>query len=120
MAQHNETGKQGEEIAARFLSEKGYTVICSNWHFGKGEIDIVSQKDNIMIFVEVKTRASSDFGEPETFVTKKKQRLIIRTANAYLRSKNIELESRFDIISVITGKDTIEIQHIEDAFNQLI
>lgn len=120
MAQHNETGKQGEESAARFLSEKGYTIICCNWRFGKGEIDIVSKKGDTMVFVEVKTRASNDFGEPETFVTRKKQRQIIRTADAYLRLKNIELESRFDVISVINGKGNVEIQHMEDAFNQLV
>ena len=116
MAKHNETGKRGEEIATKFLSEKGFIIICNNWHFGKGEIDIIAKKENTMVFVEVKTRESNVFGEPETFVTRKKQRQIIKTANSYILSKDIDMESRFDVVSVILGKNKFEIHHIEDAF----
>lgn len=116
MAQHNETGKHGEVLATKFLSEKGFKIICNNWYYGKGEIDIIAKKDETMVFVEVKTRESNVFGEPETFVTRKKQRQIIKTANAYILLKDIYLESRFDVISVILGKNKFEIHHIEDAF----
>ena len=111
-----EKWKIQEELASKFLSEKGFQIICSNWHYGKGEIDIVAEKDNTMVFVEVKTRESNIFGEPETFVTRKKQRQVIKTADAYIQMKNIALESRFDVISVILGKNKFEIHHIEDAF----
>lgn len=116
MARHNEKGKRGEELAAEFLSEKGFQVICRNWHYGKGEIDIVAKKENIMVFVEVKTRESNIFGDPETFVTRRKQKQVIKTADAFIQTKNIDLESRFDVISVILGKNKFEIHHIEDAF----
>ena len=119
MAKHNETGKKGEEIAARFLAEKGYIILNSNWYFGKGELDIIAKKDNIMVFVEVKTRESNTFGEPETFVTRKKQKQLVKTADAYIQLKNIDLESRFDVISVILGKNDFKINHIEDAFYPL-
>lgn len=116
MAAHNEVGKKGEELAQKFLSENGYQILCTNWHYGKGEIDIVAKKDETMIFVEVKTRENNAFGEPETFVTKKKQKQIIKTADAFIQMKNIDLESRFDVISVILGKNNFEIHHFEDAF----
>ena len=119
MAAHNEIGKKGEVLAAKFLSEKGYSVLCTNWYYGKGEIDIIAKRNETMIFVEVKTRESNAFGEPETFVTKKKQRILVKTADAFIQSKNIDLESRFDVISVILGKNNFEIHHFEDAFYPL-
>lgn len=120
MAQHNETGKRGEEIATKYLSEKGFIILCNNWYYGKGEIDIVAKMADKMVFVEVKTRESNVFGEPETFVNRRKQRQIIKTADAYIQTKNIDLESRFDVISVILGKNKFEIHHIEDAFYPLV
>ena len=116
MAQHNETGKRGEELAAQHLSGQGFEIICRNWRYGRGEIDIVATKDNILAFVEVKTRGNNAFGEPETFVGMQKQRQLIKTANAYIQTNNIALEARFDVVSVILGKNSFEIRCLEDAF----
>jgi putative endonuclease len=80
MAEHNELGKQGEEIAQQHLSDKGYKILQCNWRFGSEEIDIIARKDNILVIVEVKTRQTNFFGEPEESVTKKKQKFLVRAA----------------------------------------
>lgn len=117
MAEHNETGKKGEDLANDYLLEKGYTVLERNWRFGQEEIDIIALKKNMLVVVEVKTRFSSTFGEPETFVTKQKQKHLIKAANAYIERKNLDYEVRFDIISIITGNNQHKINHLEDAFS---
>jgi putative endonuclease len=116
MSQHNDLGKKGEEIAASYLIEEGYSIIQQNWRFGKDEIDIIAEKDKFVVIVEVKTRSSSFYGEPEDAVDNQKQRFLIRATDAYVNQKEIDLEVRFDIISIIfeSGKHTI--RHIEDAF----
>ena len=68
MAKHYDLGKKGEEIAANYLAEKGYKIIARNWRFGKDEIDIIAEHDNFLVIIEVKTRSSSDYGEPEEAV----------------------------------------------------
>lgn len=116
MAQHNETGKLGEDIACTYLTKKGYKIHHRNWRFGKGEIDIIAQDKNTYVFVEVKTRHSDYMVEPETAVTLKKQKLIIKTTERFLISKNIENWSRFDIISIIIHPQGHEIRHLKEAF----
>ena len=117
MAEHNETGKEGEELAAKFLEQKGYRILETNWRFKNLEADIIAMQKNILVIVEVKTRKTNHFGEPEEFVDKKKQKNIIKAANAYIESKEIENEVRFDIVSVLVkGEQQAVINHIEDAF----
>lgn len=116
MAEHNELGKRGEEVAVDYLAGKGYQILEKNWQQWRNEIDIVALDGKFLVIVEVKTRQSSLFGEPETAVTKDKQKSLIRSANAYLRSKKIEMEVRFDIVSVIISKDREEVHHLPDAF----
>ena len=117
MAEHNDTGLAGEELAAAFLSQKGYTVLEKNWRFGREEIDIIAQKEDTLVVVEVKTRSGSFFGEPEEFVNRQKQRNLIKAVNAYIEKNELDLEVRFDIIGVImTGKNH-RINHVEDAFH---
>ena len=117
MAEHNDTGLAGEELAAAFLSQKGYTVLEKNWRFGREEIDIIARKDDQLIVVEVKTRSGSFFGEPEEFVNRQKQRNLIKVINAYIEKNDLDLEVRFDIVGVIlTGKNH-SINHVEDAFH---
>ena len=117
MAQHNDTGTKGEEIASDFLFKKGYTILETNWHFHNLEVDIIAMKDKILVVVEVKTRKSNYFGEPETFVNKQKQKNLIKVANSYILRNNLDLEVRFDIISIILGENQIKINHIKDAFS---
>ena len=116
MAEHNELGKKGEEIAADFLKGKGYKILETNWRAGRNEIDLIAMDGRFLVVVEVKTRQSASFGEPEIAVTREKQRALIRSANAYIRRKNLDNEIRFDIISIISTKNTEKINHIEDAF----
>lgn len=116
MAIHNDLGRAGEELALAYLLKHKYKILDTNWRFGKDEIDIVCKKNNELIIVEVKTRSSNYFGEPEIFVNKNKQRFLIRAANAYIYKQDIDLECRFDIISVLIMKGNTKITHIEDAF----
>lgn len=116
MAQHNELGKRGEEIACDFLINNGYTIIDRNWIGERHEIDIVASIANFLIFVEVKTRSSSQWGNPETAISDSKIKRMVAAADHYLRSMDREYDARFDIISIITNKKQTEIVHIEDAF----
>lgn len=109
-------GIEGEKIAKKHLLEKGYEILEQNWRFKKYEVDIIATHNNFIVFVEVKARSTSDFGEPELFVTKKKQGFLVAAAHEYLTSKDIELESRFDIISVLQLNNTIQVKHLEAAF----
>jgi putative endonuclease len=118
MADHLEFGKKGEEIAAGYLQKKGYKILETNWRFGRNEIDIVARdaSGKYIVVVEVKSRHSIYGGEPETAVNRDKQRTLIRAANAYVRTKNLQEEIRFDIISILINKEGEKINHIEDAF----
>jgi putative endonuclease len=116
MAEHNELGKLGEELAVNFLQKAGYDIIETNFVFQKAEIDIIAQKDNILAVIEVKTRSSVDFGSPQDFVKPSKIKLLVKAIDEYVISNDLDLEIRFDIIAVHKdGKDFI-IEHLEDAF----
>jgi len=116
MAQHNDLGKQGEEIARRYLKQKGYTILETNWQYSHAEIDIIALKDNVLVIVEVKTRTSDHYGKPEAFVSKKKIKLLTTAANSYIKQKDLDVETRFDIISIIKNRYTEKLEHLEDAF----
>jgi len=116
MATHNDLGDYGEKLAVAYLVSHGYKILETNWHFKHLEIDIIAQIDSFIVFVEVKTRKTSYFGEPFTFVTVSKQKNIIKAANGYINRFKIEDEARFDIISVLYNNHQKDIQHIEDAF----
>lgn len=116
MALHHIKGKEGEDQAAKMLQDKGYILLERNWRFKKGEIDIIAQQNNIIVFAEVKTRSTEKFGYPEFSVTAKKQKLLAATAEAYLYEKQLDNEIRFDIITIISNNTTNEIRHFEDAF----
>lgn len=116
MAKHNDFGKLGEEIAANFLMEKGYEILERNWRNRHKEIDIIAMDGEELVIVEVKTRKSDDYGEPDLAVTKQKQTRLIYAANAYIFSRKIDLNTRFDIISIVFKEGKPVIDHIEDAF----
>jgi len=120
MANHNETGKLGEDIATRYLIKKGYKVLDRNWRWNKKELDIIAIDNNLLIFIEVKTRKYGSLENPKDAVTKKKQKFIISAANAYINAKNIEKEVRLDVISVILKGEEIIIEHLEDAFQPIV
>lgn len=115
MADHNDFGKEAEELAADYLTKKGYKILARNYRYLKAEVDIVAKTGNTVVFVEVKARATDAFLEPHEAVNKKKIRLIISAANEFMAERN--QEARFDIISVLPNiSGILQISHIEDAF----
>lgn len=116
MAEHNELGKQGEEMAVEFLRKNGYEILDTNWTFQKAEIDIIAQKENTLAVVEVKTRSSLDFGLPQDFVKPKKIQLLVKAINEYVISNNLDVEVRFDIIAINKEGKSFAIEHLIDAF----
>lgn len=116
MAEHNELGKSGEQIALDYLKGKGYKILETNWHAGKFEIDIIASTGKQLVVAEVKTRTSNRLQEPEAAVTRDKQRMLVKAADVYVQRHNIDLEVRFDIISIVIAKDKFLINHFEDAF----
>ncbi len=111
-------GKEGEEIAAKYLEEKGFEIIKRNYQYGHGEIDIIAKDGEVLVFVEVKTRKTLEYGEPEYAITKKKILQIKKMAELYLYDKEIEeADCRFDVIAIILGSEgNPQITHYENAF----
>lgn len=117
MATHNDLGKQGEAIAARYLIEKGYELLEENWIHGKAEVDLIVYLNRQLVFVEVKTRSSTAFGHPEDFVDDAKQQQLAIAAEEYVELMDHEGEIRFDIVSILFDiQHNYTITHIEDAF----
>ncbi len=116
MAKHNEIGQLGEELAVKFLKEKGYQIEELNWRHRKAEIDIICRQEDTLIFVEVKTRSTDFFGQPEEFVTSNKEDLMSDAAAVYCEKIGHEWAIRFDIIAIVLKKNEPSIQHFEDAF----
>lgn len=110
-------GRFGEEAAARYLSEQGYTIVARNLRTPVGEIDIIARIGRTLVFAEVKTRRTLAFGAPQEAVGPRKQRQIIRAAQWYLGdNKNRGLQPRFDVISVLFAADAPRIEQIVNAF----
>lgn len=116
MAEHNDLGKLGEELAVAFLEKDGYKILDTNWTFQKAEVDIIAQKDSTLAVIEVKTRSSIDFGLPQDFVKPKKIQLLVKAINEYVISNDLEVDVRFDIIAIHKTGKKFEIEHILDAF----
>lgn len=116
-------GNLGEDVACDFLKEKGYKILERNFVWNRNEIDIIAEdeKERRIVFVEVKTRNTDYFMQPFEAVDFKKQRLIIKVANAYIRSRRIDLEARFDVISIVQSDgDNQVIEHITGAFEPYV
>ena len=113
-------GAAGEVLAARFLREKGYRIVASNYRCRQGEIDIIAADKQYIAFVEVKTRRSDSLYSPREAVTLSKQRRLIATASLYLRANPVDKQPRFDVIEVVTKADdpmaVEEINHIMGAY----
>lgn len=111
-------GKKGEDLAVQFLEKKGYTIICRNYRTKLGEIDIIAKKDNVIVFIEVKTRQSKFLESPLVAVTAGKQKQISRVALQYLsESDDFDSEARFDVVAVdLSSKNKPQYDHIENGF----
>ena len=117
MAAHNELGKGGEDIAAHYLSEEGYTILHRNWRCGHRDLDIIGTKDCEVAFVEVRTRRNAVFMEPEESINYKKALSVSIAANAYLKCYHINAPLRFDIIAITgTPNTNYTSNHIPNAF----
>jgi putative endonuclease len=109
-------GKNGEQEAVKFLQKKGLTIIELNWRTGKLEIDIIAKDKEELVIVEVKTRGTNAFGEPEVFVNKTKQNKLIKAANAYIQTVDFNGETRFDVIAITQQNSELMVKHIPNAF----
>ncbi|MEZ4801747.1 MAG: YraN family protein [Gelidibacter sp.] len=116
MAYHNDLGKIGEQLAVELLEAKGYDILARNYLFQKAEIDIIAKHDNMLVCVEVKTRNSEFFGDPQEFVTKAKIKNLVKAMDAFVQENDFDLESRFDIIAVLKNKKIEQLTHYENAF----
>jgi len=116
MAKHNELGKLGEQLAVDFLIKNGYQIKERNWRFQKAEVDIIAQKENTLAIVEVKTRSTNYFGDPQDFIKQKKINLLVKAIDEYVVSKDLDVEVRFDVIGIIKTENKTKIKHLEDAF----
>nr|WP_321221145.1 YraN family protein [uncultured Psychroserpens sp.] len=116
MADHNELGKKGEELAVNFLLKNDYEILAKNYVYQKAEVDIIAKKDNILAIVEVKTRTSKDFGDPQQFLKPKQIQRIIKAVDYFVNDNSMDVDVRFDIIAIVLNKKGMSLEHLEDAF----
>ena len=116
MAQHNELGAWGEQIAAAYLADKGMRILKRNWRDGHRDLDIVGYMDNMLVVVEVKTRRNDLFMDPQQAVDRGKARRICTAANRFVKYYHIDAPVRFDIVAIVgMPGQPYKIEHIEDA-----
>lgn len=116
MAQHNELGKQGEELAVAFLLKNGYKIVARNFRYQKAEVDIIARKKDVLAVVEVKTRSTPDFGDPQDFVKRKQIQLLVKAIDYFVNEHKLDVDVRFDIIAIIKNKAGTKVEHLKDAF----
>lgn len=116
MAKHNDLGKLGEELAEKHLRQKGYEILRRNWRYSRDELDIIARDGNMLVVVEVKTRTTDYFGEPEMEVKPAKQKSIVRATEGYIFETDYRGDTRFDVIGILLGGGKVVINHIVDAF----
>ncbi len=110
-------GKQGEEMAAEYLTAKGFRVVKCNYRGTHGEIDVIAWERETLVFVEIKTSKSSRYGAPETWVTPRKQKRMARTALKFIHENHLEHSAvRFDVVAIDLGSGKRDIRHIVNAF----
>ena len=116
MTFHNELGKKGEQLAVDFLIKNGYDIVERNYHFDKAEVDIIAKQNDILAIIEVKTRSTRDFGNPQDFVKPKQIKNLVKAVDEYVTVNELDVEVRFDIIAIVNQNNKYDIEHIEDAF----
>ena len=109
-------GREGEDLAARFLMKRGYRILERNYRTRSGEIDLVAMHDGAVVFVEVKTRTSDIFGAPELAVNPRKQQRMVKAALGYIKYRKLhQVPCRFDVVAITTAAEQ-EVEHIQNAF----
>ena len=116
MAAHNELGLLGEKMAIEFLINKGFKIREQNWRFQKAEVDIIAQKGSLLAVVEVKTRSTRFFGDPQEFIKEQKIKLLTKAIDHYVYTLDLDVEVRFDVIGIVKNRLETSIIHLEDAF----
>lgn len=116
MAEHNLLGKHGERLAQEYLLAHDYILLHTNWRYRRSELDIVAQKDGVLVVVEVKTRSENPLQRPEEAVDMKKIRRTVSAADVYVRRFDIDLPVRFDVITVTHTESGDRLEHIDNAF----
>lgn len=116
MARHNQTGKEGEELAAHWLAAHGYTILHRNWRHGNWEIDIIAHKGKRLHIIEVKTRRSENFGYPEENMDNKKMQSLINAAEEYMNQDERWQQLQFDILSITIFPGRTDYFLIEDVY----
>ncbi|WP_452222763.1 YraN family protein [Lacinutrix chionoecetis] len=116
MAQHNELGNKGEQLAVDFLLKKGYAILERNYRFQKAEVDIIAQTKDTLAIIEVKTRSTIDFGNPQDFVKPKQIQRLVKAVDEYVVVNGLDVEVRFDIIAIVKENKQFKIEHLENAF----
>ena len=116
MADHNELGKKGEKLAIDYLLKNDFKILETNYRYLKAEVDIIAQKKDILAVVEVKTRSTDYFGNPQDFVNPKKIKLLLSAIDYYVVEKDLDVEVRFDIIAIVKEGKGFNIEHLENAF----
>lgn len=111
-----ELGKWGEERACQELKNKGHKILDRNYKIRSGEVDIISSIDDFIVMTEVKTRTSRYLSSPENTVSRRKQRTIVMVADHYMKERNLDIEVRFDIVTIVKNSVMCEVDHLEDAF----
>jgi putative endonuclease len=110
-------GREGENLAAQFLEKRGYSILERNYRFERGEIDLVAKDGQELVFVEVKSRHSQQYGAPEESVTPAKEAQLKKVAEGYLYEHDIENQScRFDIVTITYQRGTPVLRLIHNAF----
>lgn len=110
-------GDKGEGLALEYIQNLGYSILATNWRYRHKEVDIIAIDAGFLVFVEVKTRSNTKFGEPYEAVTAQKEKFLLDAAEHYIEEKEIDKEVRFDIISIELNQNTSHINHIKDAFH---
>ncbi|WP_452219705.1 YraN family protein [Lacinutrix salivirga] len=116
MAQHNELGEKGEQLAVDFLLKNNYQIIERNYRFQKAEVDIIAQKADVLAIIEVKTRSTKAFGNPQDFVKPKQIQRLVKAVDEYVTVNGLDVEVRFDIIAIVKENKQYVIEHLENAF----
>ncbi len=116
MGKHNEFGKQGEQLAVDYLQVKGYEIMARNYRYQKAEIDIIARQDETLAVIEVKSRNMGFLEDVSTVINPKKRQLLVSAADHYVQEMDLDVEVRFDIITIVKKGANFEIDHVENAF----
>jgi len=114
--QHIELGRAGERLAQNYLLGQKMKLLSANYRWKRQEIDLIFLDENVLVFVEVKTRTHASYGAPETAISKNKQSNLLKAANAFIHERTLDLEARFDVVSIIHNRFETKIEHIKNAF----